>query len=88
MSGLYDQILYAVVNSTLQCLIHIIDFFTIPCLHMVDDDLRSKCTSYGPVGICFLKCFFDAADILCTAVVKGSTKAYNKQFVFPDLICV
>ena len=29
-----------------------------------------------------------AADILCTAVVKGSTKAYNKQFVFPDLICV
>ena len=55
---------------------------------MVDDDLRSKCTSYGPVGICFLQCFFDAADILCTAVVKGSTKAYNKQFVFPDLICV
>ncbi len=57
MSRLYDQILYTVINSTLQCLIHIIDFFTIPCLHMVDDDLRSKCTSYGPVGICFLQCF-------------------------------
>ena len=88
MSRLYDQILYTVINSTLQCLIHIIDFFTIPCLHMVDDDLCTKCTSYGPVGICFLQCFFDAADILCTAVVKGSAKAYNKQFVFPDLICV
>ena len=90
MSRLYDQILYTVINSTLQCLIHIIDFFTIPCLHMVDDDLRSKCTVGRPSPDMLPAVAFSTPPISCsTAVVKGSTKAYDKRVsLSPILICI
>ena len=48
-----------------------------------------RCTegsSYGPVRISFLQCILDALDILCTAVIEGSTEADYKQLVFSDLI--
>ena len=55
---------------------------------MINDDLCCKCSSYRPVRICCLKCFFHTTDILCTAVIKRCTKAYNQNFIFSDVIFV
>ena len=66
----YNQILYAIIDRTLQCLIHVINLFTITGLYMVDNDLSGKCSSYRPVWISFLKCFLNATDIFRTAVIK------------------
>ena len=88
MSRLYNQVLNAIVNGTLKSLIHIVDLLVISCLYMVDDDLSGKCSSYRPIRICFLQSILDALDILCTAVVEGSTKAYNQKLVLTDLIAV
>ena len=88
MSRLYHQVFNAIVNGTLKSLIHIVDLLVISCLYMVDDDLSGKCSSYRPIRICFLQSILDALDILCTAVVEGSTKAYNQKLVLTDLIAV
>ena len=55
---------------------------------MGDDDLCSEGTSYGPVRICSLQSFLNASDILSTAVVEGSTKAYNQKLILADLVSV
>ena len=55
---------------------------------MVDDDLCCKCSSYRPVRISFCKSILDSFDILCTAVIEGSTKAYYQKLVLTDLILV
>ena len=55
---------------------------------MVDDDLSGECSSYRPVRICFLQSILNAFDVLCTAVVEGSTKTYNQELVLTDLIAV
>ena len=88
MCRLYDQVLNPVVDCSFQCLIHIVDLLIITGLYMVDDDLCCKCSSYRPVRICCLKCFFHTTDILCTAVIERCTKAYNQNFIFSDVIFV
>ena len=57
-------------------------------LDMVDDDLRGKGTSYGPIRICLCQSVFDTLDISYTAVIEGSTKAYYQQLVLTDLVLV
>ena len=46
MCRLYNKILNTVSYCTVKSLLHIIDYFIISCLYMVDDDLCCKCTSY------------------------------------------
>ena len=88
MGRLYNKVLYAIINCTLKCLIHIVDLLIVSCLYMVDDDLCSKCSSYCPVRISCLQCILDALDILGTAVIEGSTKAYNQDLIVTNLICI
>ena len=88
MCRLNNKVLNSVCYCTVKSLIHVVDCFIISCLYMVDDDLCCESTSYGPVRISCCQSIFDSFDILCTAVVKGSTKAYNKKFVLTDLILV
>ena len=88
MGRLYNQILNTILYCTVKSLLHVIDHFIISCLYMVDDDLCCKCSSYRPVRISFCKSILDSLDILCTAVIEGSTKAYNKKFILTDLILV
>jgi hypothetical protein len=57
-------------------------------LYMVDDDLSGKCTSYRPIRICFLKGILDSLDILCTAVIEGSTEADYQKLILSDLILI
>ena len=60
MRRLYDKVLYAVSSSAVKRLFNIIDLFTVPCLNMVDDDLRGKCSPDAPVGIGLGYGFFNA----------------------------
>ena len=76
MSRLHNQVLNTVSYCTVQCLLHVVDYFVISCLYMVDDDLCCKSSSYRPVRICCCQCILNTFDIFCTAVVKGGTKAY------------
>ena len=76
MSWLYNEIFYTIFYGSVECLFYIVNFFTISCLYMVDDDLCCESSSYRPVRICCCQCILNAFDILCTAVVKGGTKAY------------
>ena len=45
MCRLYNQVLNTVINSTVQCLVHIINLLTITGLYMVNNNLCSKCSS-------------------------------------------
>ena len=53
---------------------------------MVDDDLCCKSSADRPVGIGLFQGLLNTADILCTAVVKGSTETYDQKLVLSDLI--
>ena len=88
MCRLYNQVLDTICDCTVKCLLHVIDLLTVSCLYVVDDNLCGEGSSYGPVRISFLQCILDALDILCTAVIEGSTEADYKQLVFSDLILV
>ena len=88
MCWLYNEVLYAIVNRSLQCLIHIVDLLTITSLYMIDNDLCCKCSSYRPVRICCLDCFLNTTDICRTAVIEGCSKTYYKDFIFTDLISI
>ena len=88
MGRLYYQILYAVGYGTIQSLSHIVNGLAVAGLDMVDDDLRGKGTSYGPVRICLCQSVLDTLDISYTAVIEGSTKAYYQQLVLADLVLV
>ena len=88
MCRLNNKILNALLYCTVKSLLHVVDILTISCLNMVDDDLCCKCSSYRPVRISFCKGIFDSLDILSTAVIEGSTKAYNKKLVLTNLILV
>jgi len=88
MSRLNNQFFHAIAYSSFQCLIYVVDLLVIAGLYMVDDDLCSEGTSYGPVRICSLQSFLNASDILSTAVVEGSTKAYNQKLILADLVSV
>ena len=88
MCRLYNQVLNSVVNCTLECLIHVVNCFVISCLYMVDDDLCCESSSYSPVRISFCQSVFDSLDILCTAVIERSTKAYYKDFILTDLVLI
>ena len=88
MRRLYNQVLNTVINSAVQCLVHIIDHFTITGLYMVNNNLCGKCSSYRPVRISGLQGIFDSLNICYTAVVKGSTKAYYQNFIFTDFILI
>ena len=88
MCRLYNQVLNSVVNCTLECLIHVVNCFVISCLYMVDDNLCCECSSYRPVRISFCQSVFDSLDILCTAVIKRSTKAYYKDFILTDFVLI
>ena len=88
MGRLYNQLLHTVIHCTLQCLLHIVDFLSVTCLNMVDNDLCGKCSSYRPFRISFLKSIFDSLDILHTAVVERCTEADYEQLLFPDAICI
>ena len=88
MCRLYNQILNTICNGSVKCLIYVINLLSISCLYMIDDDLRCKCSSYRPVRICFDERLLDSTDIFYTAVIEGSTKAYYKKFILPNLITV
>ncbi len=88
VSRLDNQVLHAIAYGSFQCLIHVVDLLVIAGLYMVDDDLCGEGTSYGPVRICSLQSFLNASDILSTAVVEGSTKAYNQKLILADLVSV
>ena len=83
-----NQILYAVCDRSLQCLIHIVNAFSVSCLNMIDNDLRGKGSSYRPVRIRFLKCIFNSFNILYTAVIKRCSEADNKNLIFSDIILI
>ena len=85
---LYYQVLYSVFYCTVQCLLHVVDVFTISCFYMVDDDLCCERSSYRPVRICSCKGFFNSSDICCTAVIEGCSEAHYQQFVLTDFISV
>ena len=88
MSRLDHQVLHAVCHSALQRLIHVVNILSVARLYMVDDDLRGKRSSHGPVRERFLQGIFYRFDILYTAVVKGSTKAYNQELILADFILI
>ena len=88
MSRLDNQILYTVGNRTFQCLRYIINLLSIAGLHMIDDNLGGKCSSYRPIRICLLQCIFNSLNICHTAVIKGSTKTYYKNLIFTNFILV
>ena len=77
-----------VFDSTVECLVHIVNLLAIPGLHMVDDDLGSECTSYIPVWECFLECILYTFYIHGTAIVEGCTEAYNQQLLLADIISI
>ena len=82
------KVLNTIVDRTLQRLIYVVDGLTVTSQYVVDDDLSSKCSSYGPIRISFCQSLLYAADICCTAIVEGCTKAYNQQLVLTDLILI
>ena len=84
--GLNDKIFDTVFLCAGQCLVDVVDGFVITGLHVVDDDLRGKCSAHGPVGVGFLQGLLNAADVGRTALVKGSAEADDKQLVLSDLI--
>ena len=88
MRGLDNQIFDAVFFCACQRLVYIIDHFAVAGLYMVDDDLRSKSSADRPVRICSLQGFLNAADIRCTALIKGCTEADDQELVLSDLICI
>ena len=88
MCRLNYKILNTVCYCTVKCLLHVINLLIISCLYMVDNDLSGKCSSYRPIRECFCKSILDSFDILCTAVVKGSTKAYYKKLILTDLVLI
>ena len=88
MCRLYNEVLNAVVYSSLECLINVVDLLSVTCIYVVDDDLCCESSSYRPVRVSFLQSLLDSADVLCTALVEGCTKAYNEKFVLADLILV
>ena len=88
MGRLYNQIFYTVCSCAIQCLLHIVNYFTISCLYVVNDDLCGKGTSYCPVRIRILESILNSFDILHTAVIVGSAKAYYQQLVLADFICI
>ena len=88
MCRLNNQIFNAIIYGTFQSLIHVVDVLIITSLDVIDNDLCCECSSYRPVRICSLQCIFNTFDISNTAVIERSTKAYNQEFVFTDLITI
>ena len=88
MCWLYNEIFHTVSYGSVKCLLYIVNFFTISCLYMVDDDLCGKCSSYRPVRISCFDCLLNSTDILCTAVVKRSSETYDQNFILSDTIFV
>ena len=84
--GLNDKILDAVFLRAGQSLVDVVDDLTVTGLHMVDDDLGSKCPAHGPVGVGFLQSLLDAADICRAALIEGSAEAHDQKLVLADII--
>ena len=88
MSRLYHQLFDSILYCTLQRLIHVVDLLLIPCLNMVDNDLRSKGPPYRPVRKSLLQRLLDSSDVRHAAIVKGSTKADHQQLFLPDPVLI
>ena len=88
MSRLDNQILYTVGNRTFQCLLYIVNFFSVTCLNMINNYLCSKCSSYRPFRICCLQCIFNSLYISHTAVIERSSEADYKNFILADFILI
>ena len=88
MCRLHHKILYSIFHCAVKSLLHIVNHFPVSCLNVVDDDLSSKCSSYGPVRISFLQSVFNSFNVLNTAVVIGGSKAYYQKLVLANLICI
>ena len=82
------EMLDAVVDGTLQRLVHVVDLLAITRLDVIDDDLRSEGTTNRPVRIRRLQRLLDAADILRTAVVEGGTEAHDEKLLLADTVLV
>ena len=82
------EMLDAVVDGTLQRLVHVVDLLAITCLDMIDDNLRGEGTTHRPVRIRCLQCLLDPADVLRTAVVEGGTEAHDEKLLLADTVLV
>ena len=86
MCRLDHQIFDSIRHCTLQCLIHIVDCLSIARLHMIDNDLSGKCSSYRPVRISRLQRIFNTLDVSHAAVIKRSAKAHHQNLIFSNVI--
>ena len=82
------EMLDAVVDGTLQRLVHVVDLLAITRLDVIDDDLRGEGTTHRPVRIRCLQRLLDPADVLRTAVVEGGTEAHDEKLLLADTVLV
>ena len=88
VGGLYDQILDAVVDGTLQCSIDIVDEDVVPSLHVVDDDVGGKAAADREVRKCLFQIAFDCADGQTAAGVVAGAEAEYQQLVVADVVLI
>ena len=88
MRGLDNEVLDAVCDCALKGLLHVVDLLAVTRLNVVDDDLRGKGTTDGPVGVGFLQGVLDGLDVGHAAGVEGRAEGDDQQLVFADVILV
>ncbi len=88
MGRLYYKVFHPIGCCTVQRLLHVIDLLIVSCLHMVDDDLGGKRSSYRPVRICCCQRILDSFDVRHAAVIKRCTEADDQKFILSDLVLV
>ena len=88
MGGLYNQILHAVCHRALQRLFHIVNGFSVPGLHMVNDNLSCESPSHRPIRISLLQRILNRLDVFHAAVVEGCAEAYDQKLILADFILI
>ena len=77
MCRLNHKIFNTVIHRTVKSFCNIIDYYTITALHMINNNLTCKASSYRIVRKRIFYCFLNSPDRQTAIIVKTCTKADN-----------
>ena len=83
-----DQLFYLIINCSLQGSFHVIDLYTIPLCHMLNNDVGSKGPADRVVRESVFQGLLNGADGHTAAVIIAGTETDDQQFFVSDFILV
>ena len=86
--GLDNKVFYAVVNSSFESLVDVIDVDTVTALNVVDDDVCCKTTAHRVFRESLVESALDSADSQAAAVVEAGSEAEHQQLIVADIVLI